>query len=87
MNRKKAMRKDLKGRFTGTLKQLVKAEDPEPSKKVKKIIKQAAGKLARAVAKDAEKMLKKAQKAEKKPAGKSESAEKEKKKKPVEIEA
>ncbi len=65
MKRKKALRKDLRNRLSGSIEQLVQQEDPNPSKKVKKIIKRTSDKLARAVVKDAKRAEKKNEKVKK----------------------
>ncbi|MBL7844787.1 MAG: hypothetical protein JNK44_13040 [Cyclobacteriaceae bacterium] len=94
MNKTKALKKDLKNKFAGTINEVVTLEDPKPSKKVKKLISKSSKKLASAVVKDNKEAKKKAIKAEKK-AAKAEKkaakplnglkAKKEKKVKEVEI--
>lgn len=84
MNKTKALKKDLKNKFSGTLKEVVNKEDPSPSKKVKKLIKRTSKKLAIAVASDAKKAMKKAEKAERK-AEKAAKPKKEKREKPIEL--
>ncbi len=84
MSKNKALKKDLRNKFTGTIQEVVSKEDPKPSKKVKKLIKRASKKLAVAVASDTVKALKKAEKAERK-AEKSGKSKKEKREKPIEL--
>jgi len=94
MNKKKALKKDLKNKFAGTINEVVSLEDPKPSKKVKKLISKSSRKLASAVVKDNKEAKKKALKAEKKAAKAEKKAlkpvnglkpKKEKKEKQVEI--
>ncbi len=66
MNKKKAVKKDLEGKFSGTINEVVAKEDPKPSKKVKKIIRKSSKQLAEAVIADTKKAKKKSVKAEKK---------------------
>ncbi|MBX2962644.1 MAG: hypothetical protein KF687_09040 [Cyclobacteriaceae bacterium] len=68
MNKTKALKKDLKNRFAGTINDVVTLEDPKPSKKVKKLIDKSSRKLASAVVKDNKEAKRKALKAEKKAA-------------------
>ncbi len=94
MNKTKALKKDLKNKFSGTINELVTLEDPKPSKKVKKLISKSSRKLAAAVVKDTKVAKRNALKAEKK-AAKAEKravkplngtkAKKEKKVKEVEV--
>ena len=66
MNKVKALKKDLKGKFSGVLKDAVAQEDSKPSKKVKKLINKSSKKLATAVVKDTKRAQKEAAKLEKK---------------------
>jgi len=66
MNKDKAIKKDLKGKFAGALKDAVSQEDLKPSRKVKKLISKTSKKLASAVVKDTKRAEKKAAKLEKK---------------------
>lgn len=66
MKKVKALKKDLRTKFSGTLTQAVNIEDPKPSKKVKKLISKTSRQLAAAVMNDTKKARKKAEKAEKK---------------------
>ncbi len=68
MNKNKALKKDLKNKFTGSIQEVVNQEDPKPSKKVKKLIRKSSNRLASAVAQDAKKAKKHALKNEKKAA-------------------
>ena len=84
MNKTKALKKDLRNKFSGTIQDVVAKEDPSPSKKVKKLIKRTSKKLAAAVANDSRKALKKAEKAERK-AAKRAKPKNEKREKPIEL--
>jgi hypothetical protein len=66
MNKTKAIKKDLRTKFSGTINEVVTKEDPAPSKKVKKLIKKSSRQLAVAVIDDTKKAKKKAVKAERK---------------------
>ena len=66
MKKKKAVKKDLEGKFSGTIHEVVTKEDPKPSKKVKKVIRKSSKQLAEAVLQDTKKAKKKSIKAEKK---------------------
>ena len=66
MKKTKALKKDLRARFSGTIGQAVQVEDPSPSKKVKKLINKSSKQLAAAVLVDTKKARKKAKKVEKK---------------------
>ncbi len=66
MKKVKALKKDLRAKFSGTITQAVNSEDPKPSKKVKKLINKSSKQLAAAVIADTKKSRKKAEKAKKK---------------------
>ena len=66
MKKNKALKKDLKTRFSSKLTTAVVAETSKPSKKVKKLIKSSSRKMADAVYADVKKDQKRAAKAEKK---------------------
>jgi hypothetical protein len=84
MNKSKALKKDLKNKFTGSIQEVVSLEDPKPSKKVKKLITKSSKRLASAVAADARKARKKAVKDEKKAAKAEKKAAKSVDRKPKE---